>query len=199
MCLPGILPLPPLQPPCGRPKAGREACLACRQPHGASERGCSCGRPSRSPCLVPLCFLSRSVSFSSELVTQLVTHWERTETLNETGYRPSICKDGESWKKAAEGRARFWTRGRNEGRAERGRGAAGGRSCGNRGQAGRLRGTAGPWGWGQGAARPPARPGVSRARVHLPPLPGTNEHWGPARLPAPGSVRLSEPEAGSKR
>lgn len=138
MCLPGILPLPPLQPPCGRPKAGREACLACRQPHGASERGCSCGRPSRSPCLVPLCFLSRSVSFSSELVTQLVTHWERTETLNETGYRPSICKDGESWKKAAEGRARFWTGGRNEGRAERGRGAAGGRSCGNRGQAGRL-------------------------------------------------------------
>lgn len=138
MCLLGILPLPPLQPPCGRPKAGREACLACRQPHGASERGCSCGRPSRSPCLVPLCFLSRSVSFSSELVTQLVTHWERTETLNETGYRPSICKDGESWKKAAEGRARFWTGGRNEGRAERGRGAAGGRSCGNRGQAGRL-------------------------------------------------------------
>lgn len=68
----------------------------------------------------------------------IVTHWERTETLNETGYRPSICKDGESWKKAAEGRARFWTGGRNEGRAERGRGAAGGRSCGNRGQAGRL-------------------------------------------------------------
>lgn len=104
----------------------------------ASERGCSCGRPSRSPCLVPLCFLSRSVSFSSELVTQLVTHWERTETLNETGYRPSICKDGESWKKAAEGRARFWTGGRNEGRAERGRGAAGGRSCGNPGRAGHL-------------------------------------------------------------
>lgn len=158
----------------------------------ASERGCPCGRPSRCPCPVPLCFLSHSVSFSSKFVTQLVTDWGKTETLNITRYRPSICKDGESWKKTEQGRGQCWTRGRTGGRDERGLPAADGRSCGSWGQAGRLPQCCRPWGRGQGAAA--CSPGLGSAgpvSTSLLLLAGMNGGVGPGSRPPAQEARPS--------